>query len=64
MFIQAKNLDNVIILRSEETSMLGLVFCTNNCQVWDANIIQTAEDDFYGDSVVGYVDTLKKNITV
>ncbi|XP_008672860.1 nuclease PA3 isoform X1 [Zea mays] len=31
--------------------------------VWDASIIQTAEDDFYGDSVAGYIDTLKKNIT-
>lgn len=31
--------------------------------VWDANIIQTAEDNFYGDSVAGYIDTLKKNIT-
>ena len=39
------------------------VFCTN-CQVWDASIIQTAEDDFYGDGVAGYIDSLKKNITV
>ncbi|CAD6232463.1 unnamed protein product [Miscanthus lutarioriparius] len=31
--------------------------------VWDSSIIQTAEDDFYGDSVAGYIDTLKKNIT-
>lgn len=45
--------------------LLGRVlFPATNCQVWDASIIQTAEDDFYGDSVVGYIDTLKKNITV
>ncbi|PWZ56140.1 Endonuclease 2 [Zea mays] len=28
--------------------------------VWDASIIQPTEDDFYGDRVAGYIDTLKK----
>ncbi|GJN37592.1 hypothetical protein PR202_gb26565 [Eleusine coracana subsp. coracana] len=32
--------------------------------VWDASIIQTAEDDFYGNGVADFIDTLNKNITV
>jgi hypothetical protein len=32
--------------------------------VWDANIIQTAEDDFYGDGVADFIGALNKNITV
>ncbi|CAO2180751.1 unnamed protein product [Urochloa humidicola] len=31
--------------------------------VWDASIIQTAEDDYYSDGVADYIDTLTKNIT-
>ncbi|KAF8724558.1 hypothetical protein HU200_020818 [Digitaria exilis] len=32
-------------------------------QVWDANIIQTTEDDFYGTGVADYIDALTTNIT-
>ncbi|KAL6627515.1 hypothetical protein ACP70R_031241 [Stipagrostis hirtigluma subsp. patula] len=31
--------------------------------VWDDNIIETAEDDFYGDGVADFIDILTKNIT-
>lgn len=40
------------------------LFSAPFCQVWDANIIQTAEDDFYANGVADYIDALTQNITV
>lgn len=39
-------------------------FSVRHRQVWDANIIETAEDDYYGEGVDEFVDALTKNITV
>jgi N-acyl-L-homoserine lactone synthetase len=33
-------------------------------QVWDVNIIETAEKDYYDQGTAEFVDALNKNITV
>lgn len=33
-------------------------------QIWDSNIIETAEADLYNSELEGMVDAIKKNITV
>lgn len=46
--------------------MLRLLSVTPNTtmQVWDDNIIETAEERFYDDNVEEFTEAIKHNITV